>query len=137
MDCEITCISNLYLFLFLYILNFLHLIIRLIRLFRMFQRREILRIQSAFKDQLTYFILKSCVILLFFSCFLVHLLNSLLALFQQFEFNEWKPYGVHLDMITCLYAFFFFFSNVVSLLLLLFLDLDMVMFIHVHSGANF
>ena len=46
-------------------------IFRLIRLFRMFQRREIIRIQSAFKDQLTYFILKSCVILLFFSCFVV------------------------------------------------------------------
>ena len=29
--------------------------------------------------------------------------NSLhVALFQQFEFNEWKPRGVHLDMITCL-----------------------------------
>ena len=66
----------------------------------MFQRREILRIRSAFKDHLTYFCLKSGVLLLFFSCWTT-LLHSHAALFQTLEYHEWAP-EVHLDMLTCL-----------------------------------
>lgn len=45
--------------------------LRLIRLLRMFQRRDLIRFQSAFNDHLTYFLLKSSVVVLFFSCILV------------------------------------------------------------------
>mgnify|MGYP000516179580 len=65
----------------------------------MFQRRDLIRFQSAFNDHLTYFLLKSSVVVLFFSCILVIPAPSL-ALFQTLEYNEWSPYGVHLDMLT-------------------------------------
>ena len=41
----------------------------------MFQRRDLIRFHSAFKDHLTFFTLKSCVVLLFFSCLSCRLLT--------------------------------------------------------------
>lgn len=54
--------------------------LRVIRLFRMWQRREILRIHSAFVDHLTYLLLKSFILFLFFSCTLFSTLSFHLTL---------------------------------------------------------